>query len=112
MEATTDDFYNGQGRPDPWGDISHEMKMRHKENIRLGVGCYSMEAATLFTWCGVKGLPSGAINAVYAQRLTNVFKAKGDELTSEISLEALVRLSKNRSLCQSIERWSPISADK
>jgi len=106
IEATTDDFYNGQGRPDLNDEISPAMLTRHAEMLRLGVGCYSMEAATLFTWCATqgKGLPSRAINAVYAQRITNEFKATGDELVSEIALEALLLLAKDRSLDGFINR--------
>lgn len=108
-ECSTSDFYNGQGRLDIYGEISERMLARHKEVMRLGIGCYSMEAAALFVWCltQAKGLPAGAINAVYGNRITNVFEEKGEELASKIALEALVRLSRDPDMQCTLQREIP-----
>jgi len=52
-----------------------------------------MEEATLFTWCATHGgYPCGAIDAVYANRITNAFGVMGDVVAAEIALWALSRL--------------------
>lgn len=89
VEATTDCFNQGQARPDLKGRVPERLRRQHKELIELGVACYSMEAAALFVWCGINGLPAGAINAVYGNRHTNKFKVAGEELAAKIALKAL-----------------------
>ena len=66
--------------------------------MRLGAACYSMEASTLFVWCATegRGLPSGVINAVFANRHTDEWGIAGEELAAEIALDALVILSKDK----------------
>jgi uridine phosphorylase len=95
IECTTDDFYNGQGRPNIFGELTKEMKNRHQKMIQLGVACYSMEAASLFTWCSTQGhgIAAGAVNAVFANRINNAWKVKGELTTAKIALEALMFLS-------------------
>jgi len=57
-----------------------------------------MEASTLFVWCATEGggLPSGVINAVFANRHTDEWGIAGEELAAEIALDALVILSKDK----------------
>lgn len=100
IEATTSDFNTGQGRPNLFQKVPPRMADRHREVMRLGAACYSMEAATLFVWCTTEGggLPAGAINAVYANRLANAFEAKGDETAAHIALEALSILARQQSM--------------
>ncbi len=95
VECSTDDFYTGQGRPNPLtGQIPAHMRARHEEALRLGAACYSMEAADLFVWCATEGggLPAGAINAVFVNRHTGKWEVKGEELAARIALDALCRL--------------------
>ena len=68
-----------------------------------------MEAADLFVWCATEGggLPSGAINAVFANRHTNEWSVAGEELAAEIALEALVRLMQDASLAPYLSRELP-----
>lgn len=109
VECTTSDFYTGQGRPNLFGEVPDRMQARHKEVLRLGAACYSMEAADLFVWCATEGggLPAGAINAVFANRHTNEWGTAGEELSAEIALDALVSLSEDTSLAPYLARERP-----
>ncbi len=95
VECTTGDFYGGQGRPNLFGTVSPRLQARHEEVLRLGAACYSMEASALFVWCATEGggIPSGAINAIFANRHTNEWRVDGEELSAEIALEALLLLN-------------------
>lgn len=96
QEATTGCFNAGQGRPDIYGNIPPHMLKRHEDIMEEGeVFCYSMEAATVFTWCLEVGLgmPAGAINAIYANRHTGEWGTIGDEEAARIAIEAIVLLS-------------------
>ena len=85
------------------------MQARHREVLRLGAACYSMEASTLFVWCATEGagLPAGAINAVFANRHTNEWGVAGEELAAEIALDALVSLTQDPSLRPYLSRELP-----
>src|SRR5262249_46701295 len=109
VECTTSDFYSGQGRPNLSGKVPPRMQARHQEVLRLGAACYSMEAADLFVWCATegRGLPAGAINAVFANRHTNEWGVAGEELAAEVPLEALVGLANNASLAPFLSRELP-----
>lgn len=100
IECTTDCFYSGQGRPDVHGYTPPRMRERHDEVIRLGAACYSMEAASLFTWCKYVGgnLPAGAINTVFANRITGDWGVTGEMETAKIALDALILLFKDQGL--------------
>lgn len=104
VEATTSDFNQGQGRTNLFGELSERMEARHEEMLRLGVSCYSMEAATLFVWCSVEGqgLPAGVINAVFGNRIMDEWGTEGEELAVDIALEALVKLASNPSLMEEL----------
>jgi len=109
VECTTSDFYTGQGRPNLFGAVPERMLARHQEVLRLGAACYSMEAADLFVWCATEGggLPTGAINAVFANRHTNEWGMAGEELAAEIALDALASLAVDASLARYISRELP-----
>ena len=113
VECTTDDFYTGQGRPNPlFGTVPAHMQARHAEVLRLGAACYSMEAADLFVWCATAGggLPVGAINAVFVNRHAGKFEVKGEELAAHIGLDALVRLSEMPGMADYVARRLPVYA--
>jgi uridine phosphorylase len=95
VECTTGDFYGGQGRPGLTGTVPPHLEARHREVLRLGAACYSMEAASLFVWCASEGggLPCGAVNAIFANRVTNEWGTAGEELAAQTALEALCLLA-------------------
>ncbi len=111
VECSTDDFYTGQGRPNPlFGTVPAHMQARHAEVLRLGAACYSMEAADLFVWCATAGggLPAGAINAVFVNRHTGKWEVKGEELAARIALDALWRLSEAPEMAGYVGRRLPV----
>src|SRR5271165_26556 len=109
VECTTADFYGGQGRPGLFSDISEAMLRCHQEVMRLGAACYAMEAASLFVWCATEGggLPSGAVNAVFANRQKNEFGVEGEPLAIEVALEALKTLSQDEGMAGYLDRSRP-----
>lgn len=106
QEATTGCFNAGQGRPDIYGNLPPHMQERHEEIMEKGeVFCYSMEAATVFTWCleVAHGMPSGAINAIYANRHSDEWGTIGDEDAAKIALEAVLLLSTDSATLETIK---------
>lgn len=88
--ATTTCFNEGQSRPDQDGYIPQRLWDQHRELVARGVLFYSMEEATIFVWCATHGgYPCGAVDAVYANRMTNAFGVVGDRDAAEIALNAL-----------------------
>jgi uridine phosphorylase len=47
-----------------------------------------MEASTIFTLCGLYGLRSGCVLAVFANRTANTFEVKGEEDACKVAVEA------------------------
>ncbi|HTK05038.1 MAG TPA: uridine phosphorylase, partial [Candidatus Eisenbacteria bacterium] len=91
--VTTDCFNEGQARPDLSGYVPKRIKARHKELVRRGALFYAMEEAALFVWCSTHGgIPCGAINAVFANRITGEFKPSGEEAAARIALMAFALL--------------------
>lgn len=91
--ATTTCFNEGQARPDDSGYVPPRLQAQHDELVRRGVLFYSMEEATLFVWCSTHGgYPCGAIDAVVANRVTNVFGVRGEESAAAIACKALAKL--------------------
>ena len=114
VECTTGDFYGGQGRPNLFGTVSPRLQARHEEVLRLGAACYSMEASALFVWCATEGggIPSGAINAIFANRHTNEWRVDGEELAAEIALEALLLLNADPTVASYVSRALPVFGDR
>jgi uridine phosphorylase len=98
IEATTDCFREGQGRPNAEGILTEYARKIHEYVLRSGAACYSMEASALFVWCATHfgGIPCGVINAVFANRITNEFAVAGEKEAARIALEAI------RILCKQI----------
>jgi uridine phosphorylase len=93
--VTTSDFNEGQARsnePDGW--LAERIKSRHEEVIRRGALFYSMEEATIFTWCTTHGnTPAASIDTVYAQRTVSpVAKAFDDGPATRVALKALAKM--------------------
>jgi len=95
--VTTDCFNEGQARPDPLSKdeyVPPHLKARHEWLIRNGALFYSMEEAALFVWCLTHGgIPCGAIDAIYCNRITGVFEPVGDEAAARIALDAFAGMS-------------------
>jgi uridine phosphorylase len=91
---TSSCFYEGQAREDYLGYLPERLLKRHEELVHRGAASYSMEEAAIFVWCSTHGgIPCGSINAVFANRLTNEFKACGEEEAAKIALGALRQLA-------------------
>lgn len=93
--ATTSDFVEGQGRRNVNNYLSPQMLMRHEEIVKLGILFYSMEEATLFTWCTTHfpDLWAGAVDAIFGNRQTNEFAEKGEKQAAQIAIEAMINLN-------------------
>lgn len=100
VEATTDDFNEGQARPDDIGHIPPRLFEQHKELTNAGVLLYSMESSAIFVWCSThghiydpeNGIWAGSVNAIYGNRQTNEFGVMGDEAAAKIAVEAMILL--------------------
>lgn len=91
--ATTSDFNEGQARPDDTGYVPERLQTQHEELVRRGVLFYSMEEATIFTWCSTHGgWPCGSIDAVVANRITNEFRVAGEMAAARVACRALAAL--------------------
>jgi len=90
ITATTADFYAGQARPafrDYWQpsleNLIPSLQRAHVLN-------FEMECATLFILCTLFQLRAGAICAVYANRVTNIFDpGAGEEDCIRVATEAI-----------------------
>jgi uridine phosphorylase len=92
--ATTSCFNEGQARSDLNGYVPPRLLARHEELVARHVLYYSMEEATIFTWCLAHGgYPAGAVCAVVANRATDVFQAGAGEMEAAgVAALALSRL--------------------
>ena len=73
--CTTCDFYAGQQRPTKSMQTQNLIETLRKANVLI----FEMEAATLFTLANLYNLRSGAICAVYANRIKDEFKPGAGE---------------------------------
>jgi len=92
VTATTADFYAGQARPSfkaLFPPKLDELMLR-----KAGVLNFEMECAPLFVICSLFGLRAGTVCAVYANRITDIFKAgAGEETCIKVANEAVRILS-------------------
>ncbi|MHA1480630.1 MAG: uridine phosphorylase [Candidatus Thorarchaeota archaeon] len=78
ISASTDSFYLGQSRPG-FGDYTQShSEMLIRDMQKANVVNFEMEAATLFTLGNIYGFRTGAVCAVYANRVRNEFEVKGE----------------------------------
>jgi len=97
--ASSDSFYVGQGRPGFNGYLPLGAEKTVETLSKVNVLNFEMEAATIFTLAGIYGLRTGAVCAVYANRITNRFEMKGEEEVCKVAVEAvriLARWDKER----------------
>ncbi|MDO8582072.1 MAG: nucleoside phosphorylase [bacterium] len=91
--ATTDCFVEGQARPGYKNYIPPWLKEQFKWLQHLKVLFYSMEESGIFVWCASHGgFPAGAIDAIFANRVTEDWGEEGQKEAAQIAIEAFHRL--------------------
>ncbi|MHA2601722.1 MAG: nucleoside phosphorylase [Candidatus Thorarchaeota archaeon SMTZ1-83] len=89
ISASTDSFYLGQSRPG-FNDYTQSFsETLVKDLTKANVANFEMEAATLFTLANIYGFRSGAVCAVYANRVKDEFAVKGEESVIACGNEAV-----------------------
>jgi uridine phosphorylase len=78
ISASTDSFYLGQSRPGYDGYFQSFSTTLIEDLQRANVANFEMEAATLFTLGNIYGFRTGAVCAVYANRVRDEFEVKGE----------------------------------
>jgi uridine phosphorylase len=79
ISASTDSFYLGQSRPG-FNGYTQSFSVTLIEDLqRANVANFEMEAATIFTLANIFGFRSGAVCAVYANRVKDEFAVAGEE---------------------------------
>ena len=93
--ATTTCFVEGQARPDMNGYLPQRLIDQHNELVARNVLFYSMEEATIFIWCTTHGrdIWAGAIDAVFANRITDQFEVAGEMESAKVAIRALQTIS-------------------
>jgi uridine phosphorylase len=79
ISASTDSFYLGQSRPGFNGYTQNFSETLIEDLQRANVANFEMEAATIFTLTNIFGFRSGAVCAVYANRVRDKFAVAGEE---------------------------------
>ncbi len=99
VAASSSSFYLGQGRPGYNG-----YKISKTDNIvpdlqKMGVVNMEMEASHIFTLGQIFGARTGAICAVYANRVTNEFGVKGEKeaiLAANYAVKVLAEMDEKK----------------
>jgi uridine phosphorylase len=107
--ASTDSFYVGQGRPGVGGYLPVHADRIVERLQKQRVIAMEMEASVIFTLAGLYGLRSGCVLAVYANRATDKFEAKGEIDACQVAVEAVRILIRWDTEIQRTGRrwWSP-----
>ncbi|MGY5874614.1 MAG: uridine phosphorylase [Candidatus Thorarchaeota archaeon] len=106
ISASTDSFYLGQSRPG-FNDYEQEWsKSLITELQRANVANFEMEAATVFTLANIYGFRSGAVCAVYANRVRDEFAVRGEKDVIKCGNEATKILSEMDEEKGEREYWS------
>ena len=79
IAASTDSFYLGQSRPGFGGYTQSMSETLIRDLTKANVLNFEMEAATLFTLGNIYGFRTGAVCAVYANRVRDEFAVKGED---------------------------------
>lgn len=89
ITASTDSFYTGQARHG-YGDYWQSWMDHLVPDLQTAkVLNFEMEAATIFTLANLFGKRTGAVCAVYADRVRNEFDVKGEEEAIRVANEAV-----------------------
>jgi len=94
VTASTDSFYPGQGRPGLGGYWWSYSKTILSDLSAMGVLNIEMEASAILTTASLYGLRSGAVCAVFANRVEDKFGVAGEEDAARVSTEAVKILAK------------------
>jgi uridine phosphorylase len=92
--ASADSFYVAEGRPGVTGYLPPNAEALVERLRSQQVITMEMEASTIFTLASLYGFRSGCILAVYANRATDTFDAKGEEDVCQVAVEATRILTK------------------
>ncbi len=87
--ASTDSFYLGQSRPGYDGYTQSFSEILINDLQQANVVNFEMEAATLFTLGNIYGFRTGAVCAVYANRVYDEFEVKGEAEVIKCGNEAV-----------------------
>jgi len=79
ISASTDSFYLGQSRPGFNGYTQSFSETLIEDLQKANVANFEMEAATIFTLANIFGFRSGAVCAVYANRVQDKFAVAGED---------------------------------
>ncbi|MCF2135934.1 MAG: uridine phosphorylase [Candidatus Thorarchaeota archaeon] len=93
ISASTDSFYLGQSRPGFGGYTQSMSETLIRDLTKANVVNFEMEAATLFTLGNIYGLRTGAVCAVYANRVRDEFAVRGEDDVIKCGNEAVKILS-------------------
>lgn len=89
ITASTDSFYLGQSRPG-FGDYMQDESRKLIDYLtRANVANFEMEAATIFTLGNIYGFRTGAVCAVYANRVKDEFAVRGEDAVIKCGNEAV-----------------------
>lgn len=89
VTASVDSFYVGQNRPGLGGYFPSFSGTLFSDLQKARVLGFEMEASTIFTLASLYGLRAGAICAVFANRITDVFEVKGETEAVRAATEAV-----------------------
>lgn len=89
VSASTDSFYLGQSRPGFGGYTQSFSEMLINDMQKANVVNFEMEAATVFTLGNIFGFRTGAVCAVYANRVRDEFEVKGEKEVIKCGNEAV-----------------------
>ena len=88
VTASSSSFYVGQGRPG-WNDYLPSHRVNLIDDLtKAGVLNLEMEASLLFVMGTIYKMNTGAVCAVYANRVTNEFAVKGEDKAIKAANEA------------------------
>jgi len=106
LTAGSDSFYLGQERPVN-GYLPRRLSGLIEELRALKVLNFEMETSALFTIARILGLRAGAVEAVFANRVTGEFEKKGELEAAKVANEA-VRILHERDESGKIEFSGPL----
>jgi uridine phosphorylase len=94
LTMSADSFYAGQGRPGYEGFRAAGSESLVEELREANVANVEMEAAALLTLGSIYGLRTGAVCAVYANRVTGEFRTEGESRAAETASLAVALLAR------------------
>lgn len=106
ISASTDSFYLGQSRPGFGGYTQSMSETLIQDLTKANVTNFEMEAATLFILGNIYGFRTGAVCAVYANRVKDEFAVKGENDVIRCGNEAVKILSEMDQEKKGKKYWS------